>query len=411
MVTVRVSDGVNTNSRSFTVTLRPVNDLPAISRLNAIEINEDTTASVPILLSDLETPAAGLVLQVQSSNLEVLDESGIVIEGTGGNRILRLTPLSEAAGNTEISVTVTDGDSGSATTTFALDVIRVNDAPTITGPSVVTINEDSTNNVVSFVVADADSLAAGLLVSVSSTNPVLLPPANLVLGGTDGNRALSITPAPNEFGTTTVNVVVRESLEAGALSATNLLTVVVVPLNDPPTLDAVQPVPVAAGSPAQTISLSGIGMGASNEGQTLTVTARSGDVAVIPHPAITYTSPAAAGTLTFAPNAGATGSVTITVLVTESGGVLAGGTNQISRTFLVTVGASGPALLVQQLAGRAVVSWPSNGPAVWRLESTTNVALGTSWLVSPAVPVIVNGRFTVTNQIDGATRFYRLRNQ
>lgn len=412
MITVNVSDGISTNSRSFAVTIQPVNDLPMIAQLNTVEIDEDTTAVVPVFVSDLETPASGLLLQVQSSNLEVLDEGGIVVEGSGTNRVIRLTPLADVFGDdTIVSVTVVDGDNGITTTTFTLNVRSVNDAPTISAPAVVTIDEDSMTNLVSFVVADAESLPSSLMVSVLSANSTLLPQENLVLGEGGGSRTLTLTPAPNEFGTTTVSVVVRESSEAGALAATNVLTVVVVPLNDPPTLDAIGSLLIPAGSAVQTINLSGIGMGAGNEGQSLSVTAVSSVVSVIPDPSIGYTSPAALGTLSFTPVAGATGLVSIAVTVSEAGGVLFGGTNQITRTFLVNVSGPGPALVVEQLNGEAIISWPTNGVIAWRLESTTNVSEGTSWVVSPAIPVIANGRYTVTNLLDGVSRFYRLRNE
>jgi len=412
LVTVRVSDGISTNSSSFTVTVLPVNDLPTISQLNTIAIDEDTTAVVPVFVSDLETSASGLLLRVESSNLEVLDEGGIVIEGSGTNRVIRLTPIADVFGDdTIVSVTVVDGDGGFATTTFTLNVRSVNDAPTISAPAVVTVVEDSVTNVVSYVVADAESLPSSLLVSVSSANATLLPQENLVLGVGGGSRTLLLTPAPNEFGTTTVSIVVRESSEAGALAATNVLTVVVVPLNDPPTLDAIGSLLIPAGSAVQRVSLSGIGMGAGNEGQFLSVTAVSSVVGVIPHPSIGYTSPAALGTLSFTPVSGATGLVSIAVTVSESGGVLSGGTNRITRTFFVNVSGPGPVLAVEQLNGEAIISWPTNGVIAWRLESTTNVSEGASWVVNPAMPVIANGRYTVTNVVDGVSRFYRLRNE
>ena len=412
VVTVRVSDGISTNSRSFTVTVRAVNDLPTISQLNTIAIDEDTTAVVPVFVSDLETPASGLLLRVESSNLEVLDEGGIVIEGSGTNRLIRLTPIADVFGDdTIVSVTVVDGDNGSATTTFTLNVRSVNDAPTISAPAVITVDEDSMTNLVSFVVADAESLPSSLLVSVSSANSTLLPPVNLVLGVSGASRTLMLTPAPNEFGTTTVSIVVFENSGIGALAVTNVVTVVVLPLNDPPTLDPIQAMLVPSGSAGRSVNLSGIGMGAGNEGQSLRITALSGDVAVIPHPSISYISPAAVGTLFFTPVSGAIGSVSIAVTVSESGGVLFGGANQITRTFLVNVTGPGPALVVEQLNGRAIISWPTNGPIAWRLESTTNVSERASWVASPALPAIANGRYTVTNVVDGVSRFYRLRNE
>ncbi len=410
-IAVSVNDGLITNTRTFSVTIRPVNDLPSISTPGNREIAEDTTAVVSVLVSDLETAASNLVVQVQSSNPEVLDGAGVMMEGAGTNRVIRLTPVPESAGATVVTLTVVDGDGGSSATTFELSVLAVNDAPTIAGLSGLTINEDSGATVIPFTVGDAESFPSSLLVSVASANPALLPQENMLLGGTGASRTLTITPALNEFGTAMVSVVVREGLAPDDLSVTNAFEVRVQAVNDPPTLDSIPSLVIPSGAALQSINLSGIGMGAPNEGQVLAVSASSGNPAVIPHPTVSYVSPAGVGSLSFAPVAGATGVVTVVVAVTESGGVLGGGTNRVERSFTVNVSGPGPALLVEQMAGAVIVSWSTNTPFAWRLESTTNVSEAGSWAATSLTPVIVNGRLTVTNALNGTPRFYRLRNQ
>ena len=51
----------------------------------------------------------------------------------------------------------------------------------------------------------------------------------------------------------------------------------------------------------QTVNLSGIASGASNQVQTLTVTAISSNPGLIPNPTVSYTSPNTTGSLTFTP--------------------------------------------------------------------------------------------------------------
>ena len=89
--------------------------------------------------------------------------------------------------------------------------------------------------------------------------------------------------------------------------------------------------------PSQTVNLSGIGSGAVEEVQALTVTATSDNPGLIPNPTLTYTSPNAVGKLIYQPIAGATGKATITVTVKDDGGVLNGGQDTFSRQFLVDV--------------------------------------------------------------------------
>src|SRR5260221_12477726 len=81
------------------------------------------------------------------------------------------------------------------------------------------------------------------------------------------------------------------------------------------------------------MTLTGGSAGSGGEMQTLTVTAPSSNPGLIPNPTVTYTSPNAAGSLSYTPVANASGSAIITVTVTDDGG----GANNFSRTFTVNV--------------------------------------------------------------------------
>ena len=410
-ITVQVSDGALTVQRTLALTVTAVNDAPVINQPAMIEIDEDTVAFVPLELSDDETAPGELVVQVSSSNVEVLDETGIEVQGAGAIRTLRLSPLEEQSGSTTITVTVTDGSNDVTTVSFDLNVRAINDAPIISAIAGRTIPEDSAAVQVSFTVLDAEVLSSSLLVSASSSNQQLLPDVNLVLFGDGVSRTLTLVPVANEYGVTTVSVIARDAVGPEGLSSTNTFVVTVEARNDAPTLDAIASLIIAADAGLQTVSLSGIGMGVANDNQTLTVTAVSSDAAVIPTPDISYTSPASIGALSFTPPTGATGVVQVTVFVTESGGATEGETNRIARVFSVNVSGPGPALRVEQFSGEAVISWSTNSLLNWRLESTTNLTAPASWTADPSTPAVLGDRFTVTNALDGVTRFYRLRNQ
>ena len=108
------------------------------------------------------------------------------------------------------------------------------------------------------------------------------------------------------------------------------------PINRAPTLNALADVKLLQNAASQTVNLSGIGSGATDEVQALTVTATSDNPGLI-GPSVTYTSPNATGTLTYKPIVGATGKATITVTVKDDGGVLNGGQDTFSRQFTVTM--------------------------------------------------------------------------
>jgi Divergent InlB B-repeat domain/Fibronectin type III domain/Bacterial Ig domain len=130
------------------------------------------------------------------------------------------------------------------------------------------------------------------------------------------------------FAATAYNVLGMESAFSGEASYT-------VPGvgNQPPTLDPLNDLALNENAGQQTVNLSGISSGSTNENQTLTVTAASSNPGLIPNPSVTYSSPNTTGTLKFTPAANASGSATITVTVNDGGA----SNNIISRAFLVTV--------------------------------------------------------------------------
>jgi hypothetical protein len=103
-------------------------------------------------------------------------------------------------------------------------------------------------------------------------------------------------------------------------------------VNQPPTLNAINNLTINENAGLQTVSLSGITSGATNENQTLTVTAASSNTGLIPKPTVNYTNVNTTGNLTFRPVVNKTGTAILTVTVKE-----VGTSNTVTRTFTVTV--------------------------------------------------------------------------
>jgi hypothetical protein len=122
-----------------------------------------------------------------------------------------------------------------------------------------------------------------------------------------------------------------------ATSASVNLTIL--PLNDPPTLNAIaNPAPIAENSGQQIINLTGISPGPGDEiGQVLSVAATSSNPALIPNPNVSYASPGSTGTLDYTPLPNTFGTAVITVTVTDDGPSGSGNVNTFQRTFTVTV--------------------------------------------------------------------------
>jgi hypothetical protein len=74
------------------------------------------------------------------------------------------------------------------------------------------VPRNSTTGPLAFTVFSAMTNASNLIVTASSSNPNLVPATNLVLGGSGGNRTVTITPASNQTGIATVTLSVSDGI-------------------------------------------------------------------------------------------------------------------------------------------------------------------------------------------------------
>src|SRR5207247_5423298 len=115
------------------------------------------------------------------------------------------------------------------------DLLGTNTAPTISSIAAQVTNEDTPSSTIGFTVGDAETPAANLTVSGSSSVQTLVPNANIVFGGTDANRTVTLTPAANQFGTATITVTVSD----GQLRTSTGFQLTVNSVNDAPTITGI----------------------------------------------------------------------------------------------------------------------------------------------------------------------------
>ena len=131
-ITVNASDGTSLGSDSFVVTVTSINDLPTLSGLGDVTINEDSTTTINFTVGDVETPVANLTVSATSTNQNLIPDAALVAGGSGANRTFTLIPRANANGTSLIRVMVNDG-AATITNSFLLTVSPVNDAP-VAGP-------------------------------------------------------------------------------------------------------------------------------------------------------------------------------------------------------------------------------------------------------------------------------------
>ena len=226
-------ESLPSNLITYTVPGVNNNKPPTISSIPGRTINEDTqTGAISFTVADTELTAGSLSVSGSSSNPTLVPNGNIVFAGSGGNRTIAVTPAANQSGTATITVTVSDGQS-SASTSFVLTVNPVNDPPTISSIANQTIILGAPIGAIAFTVGDADTALTILTLSGNSSNPTLVPNANIVFGGSGANRTVTVTPVAAQVGTATITVTVSD----GSASTNKSFAVTVVP-NTPPTISS-----------------------------------------------------------------------------------------------------------------------------------------------------------------------------
>ncbi len=234
-ITVTASDGVLTSSRSFTLAVVEVNDLPAISHIADQRFDEDkASATIPFTIDDVETAAGNLIVTAHSSNTGLIPKANITLGGTGANRTVKVKSVPNEWGSTRIRITVSDGTDESMQD-FWVRVEPVNDAPKMSAIADQAINEDTSTKTLPFTVEDIDTSLSELKFYKSSSHMDLIPLGNIVLGGSGVNRTVKITPLKDRYGTSTIVLRVYD----GHQSFVESFVVTVKPVNDAPTVTAI----------------------------------------------------------------------------------------------------------------------------------------------------------------------------
>ena len=301
-----------------------VNPGPTLNTISDRSINTNGSTTFGITFSG----AAPLTLTGSSSNTGLVPNANITFANqTGTTANVTITPLASQFGTSTITITVTDPSGGSAVRTFTL---TVNSIPTITSVANQTITEDGSTGALPITIGDAETAPGSLSLSASSGNTTVIPTANVVFGGSGANRTVTVTPAANANTFVSGPVTVTITVSDGAATAQTSFTVVVTPVNDPPTVSNITDRSIAedgnTGAVAFTIT--------DPDDSAWTVTGSSSNQALVPDANVVIGGSGANRTVTATPlaNANSTLNGTATITVTASDPSSSG-----SDTFVLTV--------------------------------------------------------------------------
>jgi alpha-L-fucosidase 2 len=132
--------------------------------------------------------------------------------------------MPQAAGSYDVTVRAGNGSGIDALQSFSLTVTwGTNMPPTITSIADRFISVNRSTRAIEFTIGDRESPAGSLQLSGSSSNTILVPSEGIVFGGSGDDRRVTITPAPNQIGTTEITVTVSD----GELAASTAFDVTV----------------------------------------------------------------------------------------------------------------------------------------------------------------------------------------
>jgi outer membrane protein assembly factor BamB len=228
LINITVSDGLFTAWKEIPVSIKPVNDLPVISEMSVIVVNEDETYTVEMIeyVSDVDTAITELNLFVFSQNFSsksgYVKKDGLSINLTYPNGVE----------SDIVNVTVYEGelnDGQSASTEFLVKVTPINDKPELDDPlEELEMNEDEVDTSVSLGnwFKDIDDSELSYKASGNDNIDVQINAA----GG------VTLTPNNNWFGMENITFTATDS---GLEEISSVLSVIVKPVNDPPVIESI----------------------------------------------------------------------------------------------------------------------------------------------------------------------------
>lgn len=330
-----------TASTSFGLTVVSVNDAPVVSTIATQTTTENTAKTVNFTITDVDSNLScnGSTV-ITSSNTTLVPNTNISVTGIAPNCTATITPANGQSGTTTLTVAVSDNGFPmpiqTTTTTFNLQVAKVNHAPTISAISNQTTNEDTPTSSIAFTIADSDSTVYCSNVTGTSSNTALINNANIVVSGTAPNCIATITPTGNAYGSATITLTLTDNgTPMPALTATTVFTLTVNAVNDAPTISTIVNQTTTEGTASSPISFT-INDVDSSLSCSSSLSVASSNTALIPNANVVFSGTAPNCNAVVTPVAGQFGTSTLTFTLTDNGTPMPALTATTAFTMTVT---------------------------------------------------------------------------
>ncbi|MBF8305491.1 MAG: Repeat family [Acidobacteria bacterium] len=319
-------------SRSFRLTVKPVNDPPSLLAHGPVALLEDDRPqTIPLEVTDPESRPEELTVEVLSSHAALLPQQNFTLAGSGKDRLLSLRPAPDQHGLAVVVLTVRDPQGAQSRLELTVRVQPVNDPPRlglIADQRLFAgrLFAGQALDPMAFTLTDDETPPAELVLEGSSSNPLLVPESNILFGGSGELRTLSLRPARNLTGSALITVKARdrERLES---SASFLLTVD--RENAPPEISGLSNITLEQDQPAGPLPFTITDP--DGRAESVRLEAASSNPALVPLSNLQLSGTGHDRTLTLGPRPGASGTAEVTLTATDSDGA------QRQASFLVNV--------------------------------------------------------------------------
>jgi hypothetical protein len=344
---------LSTNSDTLTLIVLPFDDAPTIDPIfrQIVSINSGTNALTITGISPgaNEGQSVTLSAQIRSQDTTNLVSSfSLKHVGTNSTATFQYVLGQNQSGTASVRITATDSAGNSSFRDFRILVVPANGPPLLSkGPASFVFLEDQfigangqTTLDLTGVYTDLDSDPISLVLgNITDASNILADEQGLVQLNSTNKQGIDITFRPHRFGTASI---VLGAVAGGLQSASNTFaTITLLPVNDPPTLNPIPNQTIAEDGGTNSITLTGISPGPTNEIQnikSITASFTNGTPGLLlANPSIQYSSNAPTAVLRYQVAQNVAGSGVIRVTVQDDGGVANGGIDSTSQDFILTV--------------------------------------------------------------------------
>ncbi len=219
----------NVNFLAAPVWLRLVRSGTSVTAFYAADVND-----APAAWQALGTAAAFTAATTVKAGLAVTSNADATLTTAamdrvsgnvrlGGERTVTLSPVAGQTGTATITLNVSDG--ALTATDIFIAVVGINTPPLISSAENVTIVSGETPAPFTVSIGDLHTPLAGLTLTATSSNTLLLPGNRIVFTGTGTQRTVQLRPVPGESGSATVTLRVSD----GSMVTTTTLTLTATP--------------------------------------------------------------------------------------------------------------------------------------------------------------------------------------